>query len=155
MENQMATISVSELENSRETLERQVSRAHALSPDLLTRVQARACPRSALSVGASGLNATTLAELGARTDAALALVALARLHVRRIMWDDEEWHCSLSATPRLPADLDDTADASHADLPLAILLALVRARLNLPRPSSAGTVIPHMQTVAACCDNYA
>lgn len=65
------------------------------------------------------------------TDAALALVdlELPQWQVRRIAYDGGEWHCALSRQRELPEWLDQSIEAHHADLPLAILSAFVDARL--------------------------
>jgi hypothetical protein len=77
-------------------------------------------------------------------DAALALVELELLawKLRRLAYEDGEWHCSLSRQPNLPAALDDTAHASHEVMPLAILGALVEAhrRMSATRRISLQTV---------------
>jgi hypothetical protein len=60
---------------------------------------------------------------GAWSDAALALIELElpAWKPRRLVYEDGEWHCSLSRHPNLPVALDDTANASHDVLPLAII----------------------------------
>jgi hypothetical protein len=65
------------------------------------------------------------------TDAALALIdlELPQWQVRRIAYDQGEWHCALSRQRELPEWLDQSIETHHADLPLAILSAFVDARL--------------------------
>jgi hypothetical protein len=72
-----------------------------------------------------------LIQSGAWTDAALALIELELplWQVRRIAYDEGEWHCALSRDRELPDWLDQSIEAHHADLSLAILSALVDARL--------------------------
>ena len=67
---------------------------------------------------------------GAWTDAALAPIdlELPLWQVRRIAYDDGEWHCALSRERELPDWLDRSVEARHADLALAILSAFVDAR---------------------------
>lgn len=83
-------------------------------------------------------NSARLAQLirsGAWTDAALVLIALERplWQVRRLAYDDGEWHCALSRERELPDWLDQSIEARHTDLALAILSALVEARrLSVP-----------------------
>ena len=48
--------------------------------------------------------------------------------MRRLAYDDGEWHCALSRERELPDWLDQSIDARHADLALAILSAFVEAR---------------------------
>ena len=97
---------------------------------------------------------------GAYTDAAITLVALEQpnRNVRRIVYEDGEWLCSLSKHPRLPVFLDDLVEGSHPVLAVAILRAFIAAqrrdpivpqsssqsrRLALGRPSgSAATTSP-------------
>lgn len=78
-----------------------------------------------------------LVKAGAWLDASLALVAceLPQWTLRRLLYEDGQWHCALSRQPELPFDLDDTADGDHEALPLAILLAFVEARRRARRRS--------------------
>jgi hypothetical protein len=78
---------------------------------------------------------------GAWTDAALALInlELPQWQLRRIAYDSGEWHCALSRCRELPEWLDQSIEAHHADLPLAILGAFVEARLA-PAPSNRSSV---------------
>jgi hypothetical protein len=102
-----------------------------------------------------------LIEAGAWTDAALALIdiELPTWKLRRLVHEDGEWLCSLSRQPKLPAELDDSADARHEVLALAILSALVEARrktgavLATSTPT-VGQVRPTSSN-AICCDSFA
>ena len=78
---------------------------------------------------------------GAWIDAALALIdlELPQWQVRRIVYDDGEWHCALSRQRELPEWLDQSTEAHHADLPLAILSAFVDAQ-RISAPSSRPSV---------------
>jgi hypothetical protein len=102
-----------------------------------------------------------LIEAGAWTDAALALIEieLPAWRLRRLVHEDGEWLCSLSRQPNLPAELDDSADARHEVLPLAILSALVEARrkTGAVRVISAPTVgrVRPTSGDAVCCDSFA
>jgi hypothetical protein len=76
-----------------------------------------------------------LIQSGAWTDAALALIDLELpfWQVRRLAYDDGEWYCALSRERELPDWLDQSIEARHADLALAILSAFVEAqRVNVP-----------------------
>ena len=94
------------------------------------------------------------------TDAALALIdlELPLWQVRRLAYDEGEWHCALSRQRELPDWLDQSIEARHADLSLAILSAFVEAqRANAPssRPSVPvvkGNLNPLYESV--CCDNF-
>jgi len=69
------------------------------------------------------------------TDAALALIdlELPLWQVRRLAYGDGEWYCALSRERELPDWLDQSIEARHADLALAILSAFVEARrVNAP-----------------------
>jgi hypothetical protein len=102
-----------------------------------------------------------LIEFGAWTDAALALVEieLPAWKLRRLVLEDGEWLCSLSRQPNLPAEFDDSADARHEVLPLAILGALVEARrkTGAARMTSTPTVRQARPTsgYAVCCESFA
>ena len=66
---------------------------------------------------------------GAATDAALMLIALELpgWQLRRLVYEDGEWLCSLSRQPYVPYDLDDTADAHHEIAAQAIAAAFLEA----------------------------
>jgi len=139
----------------------QLRQATTPAPGLLREVIARACIRlEAMRCAGKAKDLDRLIEDGAWCDAALALIELElpAWSVRRLVREDGEWFCSLSREPNLPAALDDTADASHPVLPLAILVAFVEARrrsiasqgtgrspVPAVRPAYAGTI---------CCDNF-
>jgi hypothetical protein len=98
---------------------------------------------------------------GAWTEAALALIEfeLPGWSPRRLVHEDGEWFCSLSQQQNVPLAIDDTADAHHPVLPLAILSALIEvgAKAEL-RPQSSPHRVPQVRPVsgyAMCCDNFA
>jgi hypothetical protein len=78
---------------------------------------------------------------GAWTDSALALIdlELPQWQVRRIAYDEGEWHCALSRQRELPEWLDQSVEAHHADLALAILSAFVDVQ-RVTAPSSRTSV---------------
>src|SRR5229473_6900375 len=79
------------------------------------------------------------------TDAALALfdLELAQWQVRRIAYDEGEWHCALSRQRELPEWLDQSIETHHADLPLAILSAFIDAqRVAAPSSSTSVPTVP-------------
>ena len=98
---------------------------------------------------------------GAWTDAALSVIALElpAWKVRRLIFEDGEWVCSLSSQQNLPAELDDTADAHHECLPLAILSAFLKARRRVVASrDNYSTIVPKIRAAAEnpiCCDNFA
>jgi hypothetical protein len=78
--------------------------------------------------------------------------------LRRLVYENGEWFCSLSRQPNIPTDLDDSADAAHQVLPLAILRAFVEARRRSKVSADAASEIPRLQPAAGgmiCCDNFA
>ena len=113
------------------------------------RSQPNSCPTSSSqtcrrfpSESQSGKTARVerLIQSGAWTDAALALIdlELPQWQIRRIAYDEGEWHCALSRQRELPEWLDQPVEARHTDLALAILSAFVEAQqISTPvsRPS--------------------
>jgi hypothetical protein len=94
------------------------------------------------------------------TEAALALIELElpQWQLRRIAYDSGEWHCALSRERELPDWLDQSIEARHPDLALAILTALVDTlRTVAPRPRTSVPLVPLGVDVAStpvCCDNF-
>src|SRR5215469_12677785 len=84
---------------------------------------------------------TRLIQSAAWTDAALVLIdlELPMWQVRRLAYDDGEWYCALSRERELPDWLDQSIEARHADLPLAILSAFVEAQ-RVSAPESRASV---------------
>jgi hypothetical protein len=103
----------------------------------MSRVIGEACVRVPLlnKTGQAIGRLNRLIEASAWIDAALTLVELELSHwkLRRLVYEDGTWFCSLSEQPRVPVGFDDTADASHDNQALAILSAFVEARR---RPAS-------------------
>src|ERR1700744_4183472 len=95
------------------------------------------------------------------TDAMLTLInlELPQWQVRRIAYDEGEWHCALSRQRELPEWLDQSIEARHVDLSLAILTAFVDAqRPNGPPTTSSVPPVPRPPDALyepACCDNFA
>jgi hypothetical protein len=113
-----------------------------------------------------GQNAKTarierLLEACAFAETALALIdlELPQWQVRRIAYDGGEWYCALSRERELPDWLDQSVEAYHRDLALAILAAFVEAQAatapesqpSVPasRPAAKGLYVP------MGCDNFA
>ena len=150
-------------EDRLDRLTEQLRLAPALTADLVSNVVADACtsPSGAEQGWKGSLRLDQLIEAGAWSDAALALIELElpAWKLRRLVYEDGEWFCSLSKQPNLPVALDDTADACHEVLPLAILSAFVEARrkTSAVRETSSPTV-PQVRPTsgyAICCDNFA
>ena len=131
------------------------------TPGLIHQIIAEACTRlPILKQSGKTTDIDQLIEAGAWCDVAFALVSieLPAWHVRRLVREDGEWFCSLTRQPNLPVDIDDTADASHQALPLAILGAFLEARRrnSLIREASA-PIVPQVRPAsgsAICCDNF-
>ena len=136
--------------------------AQAVTAELLSDIIDETCRRFP-STGQSGKTARIerLIGSGAWTDAVLALIdlELPLWQVRRIAYDEGEWHCALSRERELPDWLDRAIETHHADLPLAILSAFVEAQR-----ASAPSIRPSVPIVrreasavyeALCPDNFA
>jgi hypothetical protein len=131
--------------------------AHAVTAALMSDVVGETWRRST----AKTARIERLIGSGAWLDAALALIdlELPQWQVRRIVYDEGEWHCALSRQRELPDWLDQSAVAHHADLALAILRVLVGARQHAAR--SRRTSVPRAPRgtdpvcMPVCCDNFA
>jgi hypothetical protein len=132
---------LSENHDSREFNDR-LRNAEATTSELMSQVIGEACRRFP-STGQSDRTARIerLIQSEAWTDAALALIELElpQWQVRRIAYDEGEWHCALSRERELPEWLDQSIETRHADLPLAILSAFVDAQ-RISAPSSRTSV---------------
>ena len=141
-------------------LEEQLRSADAITPGMMSEVIADACARFGALGSAAKAWVDRLIESGAWTDATLALVELELPHwkLRRLLYEDGEWFCSLSKQPRLPLGLDETVEAGHEILPLAILIAFPQARRAATASATVATTVPQVRSApsdAVCCDNFA
>jgi hypothetical protein len=105
--------------------------AHAVTPELMSDFIREACRRfPSMGQGAKTARIERLLQSGAWIDTALALMdlELPLWQIRRIAYDEGEWLCSLSRERELPEWLDQSVEARHEDLPLAILSAFVEAQ---------------------------
>jgi hypothetical protein len=143
-------------------LEDRLRDAHAVTAELLSDVISEACWRfPPVRRTETTARIERLIKSGAWTDAALALIELElpQWQVRRIVYDDGEWHCALSRQRQLPEWLDQSVEASHADLSLAMLRAFVDVQ-HAGTPSIR-TSVPTVPCAAdalyapICCDNFA
>ena len=128
---------------------------------LMNEVIGMACRRyPSLGRSEKSMRVEQLIRSGAWTDAALALIDLELpfWQVRRLAYDDGEWYCALSRERELPEWLDQSIEARHADLALAILSAFVEAQ-RISEPESR-TSVPTIKTTASdfyepvAIDNY-
>jgi hypothetical protein len=135
--------------------------AHAVTADLMLEIIGQTCRRFP-SAGQTEKTAKIERLIGSEawTDAALALIdlELPQWQVRRIAYDEGEWYCALSRERELPEWLDQSVEARHTDLALAILSAFVDAQ-HVSAPSSR-TSVPSVSHDAdalydpVCCDNF-
>jgi hypothetical protein len=156
----MLLFSLSEQHNP-DALNDRIRRADVMTAALMSDVIKHACRRFP-SVGQSAKTARIrqLVQSAAWTDAALALIdlELPMWRVRRLAYDEGEWHCALSRERELPEWLDQSIEARHADLALAILTTFVEAQ-----SISASPIRPSVPEVPQrrsspyqplCCDNF-
>ena len=147
--------------DSRELADR-LRDAHAVTAELLSDFISEACWRfPAIQRAEGAARIERMIRAGAWTEAALALIELElpQWQVRRIIYDEGELYCALSRQRELPDWLDQSIEARHADLSLALLSAFVEAqRVGM---SPARTSVPSVPCAAnpldepACCDNFA
>jgi len=123
------------------SLSQRLRAAPAMTPPLMHDVIDHACRRiPSLGDSERTTRITRLIDVEAWADAALALIELELplWQVRRIAYDEGEWHCALSRERELPDWLDTAVEARHADLALALLSAFVEVRalaVDVSRPS--------------------
>jgi hypothetical protein len=139
-----------------------MGRADAMTAEKMAEIIGQRCRRAApIRRTEKTARIERLIGAGAWTDAALALIdlELPQWRVRRIAYDEGEWHCALSRQRELPEWLDQSIETHHADLALAILTAFVDAqgigatsgRTSVPTvPRDANPLYAPM-----CCDNFA
>ena len=145
-----------------DTLNDRLHDADAMTARLMSELVATTCRRYP-STGQAGKSARIERLIGSQawTDAALALLdlELPQWQVRRIAYDEGEWHCALSRARELPEWLDQPVETRHVDLPLAILSAYLDA--HGISASSRRTSVPMVPRDAdafyapLCCDNFA
>jgi hypothetical protein len=145
-----------------DTLNDRLHDADAMTARLMSELVATTCRRYP-STGQAGKSARIERLIGSQawTDAALALIdlELPQWQVRRIAYDEGEWHCALSLFRELPEWLDPPVETRHVDLPLAILSAYLDA--HGISASSRRTSVPMVPRDAdafyapLCCDNFA
>ena len=120
----------------------QLRDALAVTPSLIADIVREVCRRFPSHGQATKTGRIAqLIEMGAWTDAALALIELElpQWRIRRLAYDDGEWYCALSRERELPDWLDQSVEGRHADLALAILSAFVEVQ-RASSPSSRTSV---------------
>ena len=136
--------------------------ASVVTPELMSQIVDETCRRyPPIRRTPKSLAIERLIQSGAWTDAAFALIdlELPQWQVRRIVYDEGEWHCALSRQRELPEWLDQSIETCHANLPLAILMAFVEVqRIDTPSPTTSVPTAPRHADVLCgpiCCDNFA
>jgi hypothetical protein len=151
-------------ENRLDELHDQLRRAQVVTHDLMSNVVAGACTRITMpNCAAKTARVDRLIEAEAWTEAALALVELdlPQWRLRRLVYEEGAWLCSLSRPWNLPVWLGDCAETRHESLPLAILSALIEAHQCGEPPSEPASSVPRCRTQSSspaeimCCDNFA
>jgi len=144
-------------EVARDRLLETVRLAEAATPQLMSEIISEACTRLPL-LNKGGKAAARIGELiqcSSWIDVALSLIEieLPGWKLRRLAYDEGEWHCSLSRQPNLPVELDDVTDAHHTVLSLAILSAFLEAQRGRVACKNAPQYQPPPAHVV-CCDNF-
>jgi hypothetical protein len=132
-------------------LDDRIRDASAVTPELMSQIIDETCRRyPPIRRTRKSLLIERLIQSGAWTDAAFVLIdlELPQWQVRRIVYDEGEWHCALSRQRELPEWLDQSIETCHADLPLAILTAFVDAqRIDTPSPIASVPTAPRRADV--------
>jgi hypothetical protein len=152
-----------QVQKSPGALQRLIERADTVTPDLLSAALGLALARCASPHRLDDARRIgRLIQCEAWTDAALALVGLdRRLTIRRLAYDDGEWRCTIGTQWPVPEWLDDTAEAGHAVLPLAILSAWLEGLPMSAPPAAPATSVPRVPSessdvlLSMNCDNFA
>ena len=148
-------------EDNFERLSARLRLAPDITADLLSDVMAICVRLAVLTRAGKTGRLNDLVEAKAWTDATLTLIALEMPNwkLRRLEYEDGEWVCSLSTQPNMPLAIDDTADARHEVLALAILGAFLDARgKNSEVRETRSLTVPRLRPAsghAMCCDNFA
>ena len=143
-----------------DALDSALQSAHEPNLYLLAKIISGVCTRiSHLSKSETLDRLGHLAKIGAWTDAAFALIALELplWWVRRLVYENGEWLCSLSHQPNLPMEFDDCVEGTHEVLPLAMLYAFVEACRRRHAMQESASTVPHIQPwpeQIICCENY-
>ena len=143
------------------SLGNRLRKAQGMTRPLMLEIIDKACRRYP-SLGQSERTARVMQLIDAEawTDAALALMELelSLWHVRRIAYDEGEWHCALSRERELPDWLDAAVEGCHGDLAVAMLSAFaeVQARTVEASRPSVPNVRPALDPLVepASCDNF-
>ncbi len=144
---------------TRAHLAKRAMSAIQMTPELMTELVKAAGIRAA-SLNQRGIAIRHLTECIATEawlDAPLLLIPieLPGWSLRRLVQEDRIWYCSLSRTPNIPIEFDDTVDTSHSDPAVAILLALLAERKEALAPGLVPEGAPSPDaSIAMCSDNF-
>ncbi|MEH2557972.1 hypothetical protein V1286_005501 [Bradyrhizobium algeriense] len=152
---------LSDLE-TRTELSDKLRNTYVVTADFLSDLIKKTCRRfPSSSQSRKTVRIERLIQSQAWTDATLALIdlELPQWRIRRLAYDDDEWYCALSRQRELPDWLDQSVEARHADLALAILSAFVEAQRisSTSRRTSVPAVPQHENPIfePVCSDNFA
>lgn len=135
--------------------------AQGMTRSLMLEIIDKACRRFP-SLGRSARTARVMRLIDAEAwvDAALVLMKLELplWHVRRIAYDEGEWHCALSPERELPDWLDAAVEGWHGDLAIALMSAFVEVQAlaaEASRPSVPDVrPAPDPLYEPVACENY-
>ena len=136
--------------------------ANTMTAEMMSEIIGETCRRfPSMSQSEKTARLERMIANGAWTDAALALIdlELPLWQVRRLAYDEGEWYCALSRQRELPDWLDQSIEAHHADLALAVLSAFVDAHhVVAPLRQTSVPAVPRDARPLyepVCCDNFA
>lgn len=143
------------------TLNDRLRNAQGMTRPLMLEIIDNAC-RRVPSLGQRACTARLMGLIDAEAwaDAALALIELEQplWQVRRIAYDEGEWHCALSRERELPDWLDAAVEGCHGDLAIALLSAFIEAQalaVVAPRPSVPSVrAAPDSPYEPVACENF-
>jgi hypothetical protein len=135
--------------------------ADIVTAELLSDIISEACWRyPPVHRGEKTARIGRLIKSAAWIDVTLALIELElpQWQLRRIVYDEGEWHCALSRQRELPDWLDQSIEAHHADLSVALLSAFLQVqRASAPSTRPSVPTVPRVADsldAPLCCDNF-
>ena len=143
------------------TLADRLRDACGVTAEFLSDIIQETCRRFPSEGSVKAARVERLIQSQAWTDAVLALIdlELPQWQVRRLAYDEGEWYCALSRQREVPDWLDESIEARHADLALAILSAFVEVqRVSAPSPRTSVPAVTRDASRAyepVCSDNFA
>lgn len=129
------------------------------SAEMLSSIAAKTCRRLPRQ-SANFARLDRLIAADALTEAMIAFIEFELPQWKlRIAYDEGEWHCALSRQRELPEWLDQSIEANHTDLALAIALTYVEAlKVFESSRRSIRHSVPQVRSngfEALSCENYA